>query len=212
MKTHFLLFAAMATILCACSSSEKSFVQNPVVGTLPGIELQYAEAMDQYEAELRESNEYTEEAYRKKQQIRDEYAKKLEAEEQRLVGNRITCTTTNSYDADGNVLFDYFVKDTTAVFTRTDYTGDVKWSSYAYHCELVAQRDFYQSSSRLFYALFADDNFTVYGSLLQIHSLTSRQIKKGDIVPCSFSIRNIETENVDELLKNCTRVLLLFKD
>jgi hypothetical protein len=218
MKKSF-LFAACAVALAVMSSCKSNQVspssRGPVVGNIPCIEWKYVQDREELKQKIEKRAvsglDDLSKAYAMQEQLENDFEQARIEEQERLLGTEIPCATIPTLiDENGNEIFDFFVDNCTATFTAHKYDS---WTSYMYDCELVAQRDVPWRGPTLFFdVFFTDDDFQEqYGSLLQIIRVNER-IKKGERVPCYFSIRNIVTEDPVQLQKKGTRVVLKFRE
>lgn len=207
------------SILGSCKSNQVlSSSRGPVVGSVPCIERKFVEDREALKEKMEKkakssltNSNVGEESYVRHKELEEAFNQAMIEEEKRLVGTTIGCTTIpTETDENGNDVFDFFVDNVTATFTAHEYGS---FTSYVYACDLIAQRDVpWRGSTMVFDVFFTDDDFQeLYGTLVQILSLEKPRVQKGDRVPCSFSIRNINTDDPEELQKKCTHVLLRFR-
>ena len=218
MKTHFWVGIPILAVLVACNPAKTA--RNPYLGNVPCLEQQFAEDLqkleDDYEKKLSSiSNERVylsvlSEAQQKEEQLKQDFNRKKEEEGQRLIGTTIPCfvVTAVNPEGNGNAVFSFAVDNETATFQATEYTTI---TAYGYHCDLIAQQDMAIGSRLLFDVFFVGDDSVQYGYLKQVLTLQNPLVKKGDVIPCYFSIYNIATEDPAELQRNCARVLLNFR-
>lgn len=221
MKKCFILGVGLLAlaIMSSCNSNQvSSSSRGPVLGNVPCLEKKYAEDREELkkkmekkaQSSLHDLGNLQLEAYEKEQQLEKEFKEAMVEEQKRLLGTEVECSVvSNLVDENGNDVFDFFVDNEKATFVARDYG---KYVFYGYECELIAQRDFPgRVSSRMFDVFFfSDDLQEYYGSLLQSLSVDG-VIKKGDRIPCFFSINNIVTDDCEQLQKKCARLLLSFR-